>query len=525
MKTAFQYIRISDEDQSNFSISGQQLVNEQFAKRNNIRIVKTFIDDGYSAKNFNRPQWQQMEKELTKNKVDYLIVWKYDRFIRNTLEGLIFIERLEDKLNIRLLSVLENYGIDPADPYFKKQRAEMLVDAEFERNKISDRTKMGQWSGRCQGRFFGIAPYGYTNSRDSKDQAIIVVDAQKAKIVQGMFEDFLNDHSFATIAQRAKEKGFDMTAKEVIKRILTNRTYAGLIKVGAYRNEPEKTVKGLHDALISEDVYWKTYYKIQEQTKIISPKVHDENLPLRGFLLCENCSSPHTGAKCKGKNKYYYYYWCNNCRGKNFPAQKTHSDLETILKGLSLKKHLIDAYRVQTKLELEKVQKDRSERLTELNREFAITKKKLDSLEEKYIDDKIEQETYQKWYSTYSEDLNKKSSLIADLQKDSLKVSQQFLPFMDYLGDLNFVYNQAEITEKQPFLRAIFPGCLITKSEGYRTPYIIDHLFVNSLPLKGLLDVKKEGELSFSENSPLGVGNGGQIEHLLSVISRIIKAA
>ena len=68
MKTAYQYIRISDEDQSNFSLSGQEKMNRDYGAKHGIEVVKTFIDDGYSAKNFNRPKWKELEKELAKNK-------------------------------------------------------------------------------------------------------------------------------------------------------------------------------------------------------------------------------------------------------------------------------------------------------------------------------------------------------------------------------------------------------------------------------------------------------------------------
>lgn len=164
MKTAFQYIRISDEDQSNFSISGQQMINKEYAKRNNIIILKTFVDEGYSAKDFNRPAWKDLEKELTKSRVDFLIVWKYDRLIRNAVEGLVFVKNLEEKLKITLVSVMENSSIDVHDPYFFKHRYDIFGDAELERRKISDRTRMGIWSGKSQGLYLGRAPYGYNKS-------------------------------------------------------------------------------------------------------------------------------------------------------------------------------------------------------------------------------------------------------------------------------------------------------------------------------------------------------------------------
>ena len=58
--TVYQYIRISDKDQSNCSIDGQQRFNAMFAEKNGMTIIGTFIDDGVSAKNFDRPEWKRL---------------------------------------------------------------------------------------------------------------------------------------------------------------------------------------------------------------------------------------------------------------------------------------------------------------------------------------------------------------------------------------------------------------------------------------------------------------------------------
>ena len=204
MKIAYQYIRISQEDQSNFSLSGQEKMNLDYAAKHNIRVVKTFIDDGYSAKNFDRPQWRQLEKELSKNKnqIDYLIITKYDRLIRNAAEGLAFIEKMEQKWNIKLLSVMENFFIDPHSPFYFKFRADILVNADFERRQISDRSRFGVWAARSQGRFVGKAPLGYDNARDEKDKPIIIINEHQRPVIEQVFDDFLADMTFPMIKKK-----------------------------------------------------------------------------------------------------------------------------------------------------------------------------------------------------------------------------------------------------------------------------------------------------------------------------------
>lgn len=525
MKTAYQYIRISSEDQSNFSITGQQITNEEYARKYGIQIVRTFVDDGYSAKNFDRPAWRELEGTLTKNKVDFLIVMKYDRLIRNVVEGLTFVEKLEQKYNITLLSVMENFSIDPHSPYFFKSRADMFVNAEFERRVISDRTRFGVWSAKKQGRFIGIAPYGYQNSRDADDKPVIVVDPLESKIVQQVYKDFLNDISFAMIMDKARDQGLKLTGKDTLNRILTNQAYAGLIKTPLYKDDQPKVIKGLHEAIISEDIYWKSFYKMKERNRPASLKSFDENIPLRHFYQCENCGDPFTGAKCKGRKQYYYYYWCHSCRGKNFNANKVHEELGEILNGLSLNPKLLEALRAEAEIQLNESQSDRVDRLASIKREHVELKKKLDSLEEKYIDNKIDHPTYKKWHEQCTTDLNKKKILLTDLQRDDADIRKLFNTNLSYLSDLNWLYGKAVREYKQTFLKAVFPAGLTKLSRGVRTAFMEDIFLPNIASLKGLLTIKKDGDTSFLGNIPDGVRNGSNIEHLLRVIDVILKAA
>lgn len=510
MKTAYQYIRISDDDQSNFSISGQQKMNEDYALKHDITILKTYIDDGYSAKNFQRPNWQELEKNLAKNKtkVDYLIVWKYDRLIRNAAEGLAFIEKLEQKWNIKLLSVMENFFIDPHSPYFFKSRADLLVNAEFERRVISDRSKFGVWSAKTQGRFIGTAPFGYKNARDQEDKPIILVDDNERHVVKQIFRDFLSNTPFPLIMKSLRERGFPLKGHDALVRLLSNHTYAGLVVVPAYKNEKSTIKKAIHEAIVPEDLFWRAYYKLQEKIKPQGPKIIDENIPLRGFLICRNCGKLHTGAKSKGKRAYYYYYRCNTCLNENYNANKVHGDTSRILKGLSLKERHIKAIRIEAETNFKEAFKQRSARLKILTSEYEQIRTKLNGLEEKYFSDKIEESTYQKWFPIYKKEVSTLESDMADLKRNDNEVWKLYDANIHYLGDLNYIYDYGNVQDKQALLKGIFPGCLTKEKEGYGTPLIHSMFYENSLNVKELVWVKKEGEPAYFANSPFSTPGG-----------------
>lgn len=87
---AYIYLRLSQDDkrvdnESN-SISNQRILIQNFTKSNDIEIAGEYIDDGYSGINFNRPQFQQMIKDLSDSKVKIVIVKDLSRFGRDYIE-------------------------------------------------------------------------------------------------------------------------------------------------------------------------------------------------------------------------------------------------------------------------------------------------------------------------------------------------------------------------------------------------------------------------------------------------------
>lgn len=512
MKNAYQYIRISQEDQSNFSLSGQEKMNVEFAEKHEINVVQKFIDDGYSAKNFDRPNWKALELALSKNKnkIDYLIVTKYDRLIRNAAEGLAFIEKLEQKWNIKLLSVMENFFIDPHSPYFFKMRADLLVTAEFERRVISDRSKFGVWSAKSQGRYLGVAPLGYDNARDSQNKPIIVINPAEKEIVEEIYRHFLNDVPFPMLLQKARDFGFKLKGHDALYRILSNHVYGGLIKAPSYKETKIKIVQGTHEAIIPENVFWKAYYKLQDKIRPQGPKMIDDNVPLRGFLLCQSCGGLHTGGKSKGRSSYYYYYRCKKCNGENYSANKVHSEIEEILKYLSLHKSYIDALKIESEIQLEVNLKDRNRKIQKISAEYAAITEKVDALEEKYITNKIEQSTYEKWFPIFSKDLNGKAIELDDLKRDDSKTRKLYDTVLPYLSDLNWIYNQADVEGKQTFLKGIFWGGFTKEMVGGRTALINPMFHPNSLKIGALLRIGKGESSANSATSPVCTRSRGR---------------
>ena len=81
--TAVIYARYSSDSQREASIEGQLRDCKDYAEKNGITVVGTYIDRAYSAKTDDRPDFQRMIKDSGKKIFDVVLVWKLDRFARN----------------------------------------------------------------------------------------------------------------------------------------------------------------------------------------------------------------------------------------------------------------------------------------------------------------------------------------------------------------------------------------------------------------------------------------------------------
>jgi DNA invertase Pin-like site-specific DNA recombinase len=112
MKTAVIYARYSCDQQTEQSIEGQLRVCEEYAQRNDILILNTYIDRAMTGTNDNRPDFQRMLKDSNRKEWNYVIVYKLDRFSRNKYESTIHKRTLKNN-GVKVLSAMENIPDTP----------------------------------------------------------------------------------------------------------------------------------------------------------------------------------------------------------------------------------------------------------------------------------------------------------------------------------------------------------------------------------------------------------------------------
>ena len=86
MRKCVIYARYSSDKQTEQSIEGQLKVCYEYAHRNDLIVLKEYIDRAMTGRNDNRDDFQKMLSDTSKKQFGVIIVWKVDRFGRNREE-------------------------------------------------------------------------------------------------------------------------------------------------------------------------------------------------------------------------------------------------------------------------------------------------------------------------------------------------------------------------------------------------------------------------------------------------------
>lgn len=182
------YIRVSTEEQklTGFSQRYQQEILQTYCSINSIEIAKVIFED-HSAKSFNRPQWNKLFSEYKHKKVSIprlLLVTKWDRFSRNTAEAYYMLNKLTH-LGIEVRAIEQPLNI--SIPENRMMLAFFLAIPEVENARRALEIKKGQHRGIAEGRWMGLAPYGYINKLDEKGTKCIEPIEPQAGIIRFAF--------------------------------------------------------------------------------------------------------------------------------------------------------------------------------------------------------------------------------------------------------------------------------------------------------------------------------------------------
>ena len=316
MKTAAAYIRVSTDDQIEYSPESQIKAIRDYAKRNDLILPEEFIfmDEGISGRTAGkRPAFMKMiGTAKTKPKpFDVILLWKFSRFARNREDSIVYKSMLRKQLGIDVISISENLGDDKMSVLF-----EAMIEAmdEYYSINLAEEVKRGMTEKAKRGEPCSVPPFGYKMINKQ-----LVADQKESELIKQVFEWYDNGTGMLRIAKNLNEMGVrthrgNKIENRTVEYWLNNPVYVGKIRwtpTGAinrdYHNADSLIVDGTHEALIDAELWERVQERMRKQKehyrKYYKPSDKISHW-LVGISHCGICGGPLVN--CSG------YMYCNN---------------------------------------------------------------------------------------------------------------------------------------------------------------------------------------------------------------------
>jgi DNA invertase Pin-like site-specific DNA recombinase len=366
------YLRLSKDDLragESASIENQRILLTKHIDEKGWKLEDSYIDDGWSGTNFQRPAFQRMMQDVQNKRINLLLVKDLSRIGRNYLEVGRLTEETLPALGCRFIALN-----DSVDTQFDDNDMAVYRNLfnEFYSKDTSKKVRAVKKSLMERGLFLGTyAPFGYM--KDPKDKHRLIIDNETAPIVRRMFQMRASGHSFRSIATTFNaervtpprdmyynRKGTQSTYKTnnlwsdtCVKVILRNEVYIGHMVQGKRCSQSYKThklvpkpeeqwirVRNTHEPLIALEV-WETAYKLDKGQFKPRKLANGERNMFVGLLKCGDCGfnmklCRDSKKKKDGSVTERISFICGNYARSGKTACTVHTIYENVLTELLL---------------------------------------------------------------------------------------------------------------------------------------------------------------------------------------------
>lgn len=492
MPNVILYTRVSTDEQAEkgFSLRDQLDKLEKYAKSKDYTVVQHFQDD-ISAKTFNRPEFDKLLAFIKSNKgfVKKLLIVKFDRFSRDLEGALVMITKLKS-LGVEVEAIEQ--PLDDSIPENLLMKAIYLAAPQVENARRSLNTFNGMRKAKKEGRWVSTAPIGYKNARDILNKPIVVFSKDEP-LIRKAFELFATGlYDIDGLRKEMNKQGLKI-GRNRFWMLLRNPFYYGMIQIKEHRDEKEELVKGLHPAIITEELFNEVQYVLsgKKKQKAKKAKAKDE-LPMRGFLVCSCCGKNLTGSASKGNGGTYYYYHCQPGCKVRFKSDLAHTEFNNWLTSISIKPEIASLYIAIMEDVFKTNEGDREAEIKKLNQQIAKNKEMQEKVAISLIDGGLDKHDYKMLKEKYALESVGLKNRIEELKKSENGFTEYSRFGFSLLSNLYDHYNQADLANKQKMIGLIFPEKLIFSNSSYRTTEPNELLTLLCNNINELEDVKKK---------------------------------
>ena len=355
----------TEKQESNSITSQKELLNQFTEEHNDLVVYDTYVDDGFTGTDFNRPAFQRLLEDIKNGYINCVIVKDLSRLGRNYIEVGNYIEQIFPIFNVRFIAINDNVDSykNPSSSNTILIPFKNLINDEYCRD-TSIKIRSALNGRKKKGEFVGAFPaYGYIKDKENSHK--LIVDKESAEIVKKIFEWKVNEgignlkichrlnsmgilnptgYKIKVLNQKYHNSSDYTWGVSTIRNILKNDIYIGNVTQGKRRVKsyklhkldkvPEEewiTVENMHEPIIEKELFEKAQNLIKKDTRV---RKNGSLSMWAGILKCADCKRAMHKKYSKNKSgKVYEYYICGTYRKKSHELCTKHtikqSDLES----------------------------------------------------------------------------------------------------------------------------------------------------------------------------------------------------
>lgn len=314
------YARYSSDKQTENSIDGQLRICREFCKQKGFAVVGEYIDRAMSGTDDNRPDFQRMIKDAEKQHFAFIVVYRFDRFMRNRYDSAIYKKRLE-QFGVKVISTAEQIsdgdeGIILESIYEAMDEAYSRRLSRIVKRGMRELAEKGLWTG-------GNIPLGY-----KVEDKHLVIEEHGARAVRMMYDMIADGKTKTQVANHLNALGFRTTKGKPwnvsnLASSLGNTMYYGDY---TYIDEVQGNIPRQCPAIISKELFDKVQAILDKNKHMYGRKTSEAvDYMLSGKLFCGHCGAAMVGDSGTSRSgEKHYYYSCgkkkkrlNGCNKKS----------------------------------------------------------------------------------------------------------------------------------------------------------------------------------------------------------------
>lgn len=314
------YARKSEEDKKRQVRSIDDQISDcmALAKREGLTILRIIKEEKSAKKKYNRPEFDNMIKDIKEGKADGILAWHPDRLSRNPIDSATIIDLLDE-------GVIKDLAF-PTCQFTNDSSGKMLLNILFAISKqysehIGEGVSRAFKQGLQEGKSSGMAKWGYNRNENGfyvPDENFDAIKEAWSMKVNGATNEqilaYLRKSDVHRMTKNDPPRRINLYPN-TISAIFQDPIYYGILVQAKQEIDLIEATKDAVDPfqpMITKEMYDTVQEISASRTRGNIRKTRATPLPLSNMVFCGECGKPMGPARSGGNGGHYLYYRCTN---------------------------------------------------------------------------------------------------------------------------------------------------------------------------------------------------------------------